>query len=265
MSVPTFEPSEIPNHTHTTVTPPAQSQPEFRFTAEDLEKARREEKEKVYGRLDQVAQTVEALKAQNEALLAEQQARKDAEEAARREAEEQARLAEEAQLDARTLLQKREDEFNERLKATQTDWEQKFEQLSQQRAQEAALLEKERALAALSAYTASRVAEERDNIAPQLLDFIGGNTQEEIEASIERVKARSAEIAAEVQAQITAQRASQRGVSPTGLAAFGPLDGEGAQRQYSPQDIQNMSMQDYAKFRQQAGIAGGGAGVGMFG
>lgn len=273
MTVPTFDPAEI-NHpilnngpipTQSTPTTPAPQGNEYRFTVEDLEKARREEKDKVYGRLDEEAKQRKALEEQVQALLAAQQDKEQAEAEARRQAEDEARRAAEAELDARSLLEKREQEWNQRLAETQTDWEKKFEQIAQDRAAERAVLEKERELASLAAYTQQRVAQEQDSIAPQLLDFIGGNSPEEIDASIERAKAKSAEIVAALQQQQVQQRASQRGVAPTGYAPVGPMEVEGGQRNYSADDIRQMSVQEYAKFRQQAGIGGAGQGRGLFG
>lgn len=245
-------------------TTPPPAEPEARFTAADLEKARREEKDKVYGRLDEVAEQNKTLQAQLADLLAESTARKEAEEAARREAEEAAQKAAEAELSARDLIAKREAELAERLSQTTNEWEQKFQQIAAEREQERAMAEKEREMATLIAYTQQRVAEEADNIAPQLRDFIGGNTQAEIDASIERVKAKSAEIVGAMQETLQQQRSVQRGVSPTGYAPVGPLEGVGGQRQYSAEDIRGMSIEEYAKFRQQAGIAGSTAPRGLF-
>jgi uncharacterized membrane protein YqiK len=229
--------------------PPAPT--ERTFTADDLQKARQEEKDKVYSRLEQEAAQRKALEDEVAKLRIAQQEREAAEAAARQQAEEAARLKAESEMSAKDLLAQREREIQERLSQATTEWEQKFQQMQQEREQEKALLEKERELAALQAYTQKRVAEERDNIAPQLLDFIQGNTPEQIEHSIESVKAKSQEIANAAREAIAAQRASQRGVAPTGYAPVGPMEIEGGTRQYSPEDIQNMDMQEYAKFRQQ--------------
>lgn len=243
----------------------APAAPEYRFTAADIEEARRQEKDKVYGRLDSVAEQNKVLQQQIQALLDEQNARKEAEEAARREAEEAARRAAEAELSTTELLAQRQREYDERLQQQASDWERKFEQMAQERAQEAAILEKEREMAALAAYTQQRLAQEQGNIAPQLLDFIDGNTPAEVDAAIEKAKAKSAEIIAAIQEQQVQQRAQQRGVAPTGYSAAGPMEVEGGTRTYSDEDIRAMSVQEYAKFRQQVGIGGAGAGRGLFG
>jgi hypothetical protein len=244
------------------------STPEPRFTEADLARVRQEEKDKVYGRLDQERQSREALERQVADLLKSQQDREAAEAAARQQAEEEARRKAEEELSAKDLLAQREQEFNSRLAdATQT-WEQKFQQMQQEREQERALLEKDKELANLQAYTQRRVTEEADNIAPQLLEFVTGNSTAEIDASIERVKAKSNEIALAAAEAIQAQQQTQRrGVSPTGYAPTGPMEIQGGQRQYSAEDIKNMSMQEYAEFRAKAlgGIAQANNQRGLYG
>lgn len=248
--------------------PGAPTQPQadqFRFTADDLQKARSEEKDKLYARLEQEAQQRKALEDRVAGLLSAQQEKEAAEAERLRKAEAEAKAKAEAEMDARELLAQREREMNERLAQTQTDWESRFQTLAQEREQERALLEKDRQLAEIQAYATRRVAEEADNIAPELRDFISGNSPEEIERSIELVKAKSAEIANTVQNAMQQQRAAQRGVSPAGYAPVGPLEMESGQRQYSAEDIQNMDLQQYAEFRRKAGIGGQANNRGLFG
>lgn len=266
MSTPAFEqppvidPSLIPAPV---VSPPA---PDFRFTAEDLERARQEEKTKVYSRLEQESQARKQLEEQVSGLLQTQQQREAAAQAERERQEAEARAQAEAEMSAKDLLAQREQEWREQQARMQTDWESRFEQMAQERATEAALLEREREHAALAAYTANKVADAKDHIAPQFLDFIGGNTREEIDRAIEVAKTKTAEIINEFQnAQVT-QRAQQRGVAPTGYAPVGPLEVEGGQRQYTAEDIRSMNAQQYAEFRQKVGIGqGSGQGRGLFG
>lgn len=238
----------------------------FRFTAEDLQKARSEEKDKLYARIEQEAQQRKALEDRVASLLSTQEQKEAAEAEALRAAQAEAKAKAEAEMDARELLAQREREFNERLAQTQNDFESRFQQFQQEREQERALLEKDRQLAELQAYATARVTEEADNIAPELRDFISGNSPEEIERSIELVKAKSAEIASTVQAAMQNQRAAQRGVSPTGYAPVGPMEIEGGQRQYSAEDIQNMTVQEYAEFRRKLpGLGGQTNNRGLFG
>lgn len=248
--------------------PPANNPPaptERTFSADDLQKARQEEKDKVYSRLEQEAAQRKALEDQVAELLKAQQEREAAEAAARQAAEEEARRKAESEMSAKDLLAQRERELQERLSQTTTEWEKKFQQMQQEREHERALLEKERELAALQAYTQKRVAEERDNIAPQLLDFITGNTPDQIEQSIESVKAKSLEIANAAREAMASARAAQRGVAPTGYAPVGPMEIEGGTRQYSTEDIAQMDMQTYAKFRQNIPGLAQNRNVGLYG
>ena len=233
------------------------------FTKADLEaaieNARKQEKDKVYGRLN-------TLQEQLAEVNRREQERQQAEEAARAKAEEEARRKEEENLSAKELLARKEQEWQERLNSTTQTFEQKMAQIQAEREQERALLEKDRELAALQAFTQRRLAEEADSIAPQLVDFIRGNSQEEIEQSIAVAKAKSQEIVQAVQAANTAARSQQRGVSSTGYAPVGPMEIEGGNRQYSAEDIRNMDVAEYAKFRQQIpGLGGASNNRGLFG
>lgn len=246
--------------------PPQQSTPpESRFTADDIEKARREEKDKVYARLEEQSQRNKSLEDKVAELLQAQKEREEAEAAARAAAEDQTRRKAEEEMSAKDLLATREQELNSRLAQTQSEWEAKFAQMQQEREQERAILAKEKELVDLRAYTQQRVADEADNIAPQLRDFISGNNRDEIEQSINIVKAKSLEIANAARDAFQQARASQRGVAPTGYAPVGPMETEGGTRQYSAQDIQQMDMTEYAKLRQQIGLSDAGNNRGLYG
>lgn len=243
------------------VAPPA----ERTFSAEDIAKARQEEKDKVYSRLTAEEQKRKDLEAQVSKLLSSQQEREAAEAAAREKAEADARAKAEQEMSAKELLAQREQDFNQRLAQTEAEFQQKFQQMQSEREQERVLLEKDRQLAELTAYAQRRVSEEAENIAPQLRDFIAGNSPEEIEQSIETVKAKSLEIAAAAKAAMDAARAQSRGVAPTGYAPVGPMEIEGGTRQYSAQDIAAMDMNEYAKLRQSIGIGGASNNRGLYG
>lgn len=258
MSQPAIENTPVSTPGTSPSTPPAPVStpavnPDNVFTKADVEaaveKARQQEKDKLYGkvstleeRLAEVAQREEARQA------AEEQARKDAEEVARKSREED--------MSAKELLNQREQEWQERLNTTTQSFEARLAEIQTQREQEQALLEKERSFSALSAYKAERLAAESEHIAPQFHDFITGNSQEEIEQSIAVAKAKSAEVAEQVQAALQAARAGSRGTSVSGYAPVGPMEFEAGQRQYSAADIQNMDMAEYAKHR--ASLIGGG-------
>lgn len=235
--------------------------PDLRFTADDLEKARREEKDKLYQRLEQESAKRVEMEQQVQTLLKAQQDREAAEAEARAKADAEAKKAQEAELSAKELLEKREQELAERLASQQTDWEQKFAQIQQDRELERAQLEKEKQFASLAAYTQQRLAQEKDNIAEELVSFVSGNTPEEIDASIESVKAASARIAQSVQESINTRMPTQRGISPTGFTPVNPYAEESGTRTYRPEDIAAMSMKEYAEFRQKAGIGGNAQGL----
>lgn len=239
---------------------------DLRFTADDIQKARSEEKDKVYQRLTEEAEARKALEAQMQTLLQQQAEREKAEAEARQAAEDAARAKAESEMSAKELLAQREQEFQQRLAQTEQTFEQKFAQMQQEREQEQAMLAKDREVQMLQSYIQTKVTESQDTIAPQLLEFIGGNNQAEVDASIERVKAKSAELASAAREAFNQARSQQRGVSPTGYAPVGPLDVEGQQRQYSPQDIAQMSMEEYAKFRAQIpGMAATSTTRGLYG
>lgn len=242
-------------------TPPV-GQGETFFTQADIqaavEKARQQEKDKLYGKVSSLETQVEEVNRREQERLAQ-------EAQARQEAEEKARRAEEENLSAKELLARKEQEWQQQLSSTQQTLEQRLADLQAEREAERALLEKEKQFSALQSYRAQRLAEESETVAPQFHEFIQGNTQQDIDQAIELAKARSAEIAAQVQAAMQASRQQQRGVGVSGYAPVGPMEVEGGQRQYSPADIANMDMAEYAKNRP-ALIGGGSASNrGLFG
>lgn len=258
----TVDSSVTPDPTPTPA-PPAANGDQF-FTKADIdaamEKARQQEKDKVYGRLTSLQEQVQQFNSREEQRAAE-------EAAARQAAEADQRKKAEEEMSAKELLQAREQEWESRFNSLQTESEKRLEEIQRQREQERALLEKEREFATLSAYTQRRVAEESDHIAPQLVDFISGSTTEEIERSLAVAKAKSQEIAEQARAALQAAQAQQRGVSLTGYAPVGPMEVEGGSRQYSAADIQNMDIAEYSKFRQSIPglVNGSNQNRGMFG
>lgn len=241
------------------------------FTEEEFNKALQRERDKLYGRLTKAEQAEQERKereAQMQAELRELKAaetrRAKEEEKRRKEAEDAAKRAEEAELSARELIERRQAEWDAQLAAQQAQFGEQLTGLQNQLAERDAILQREREFAELRAYAQAQVAEARDEIAPELLDYIGGNTKEEIDASIQMAKDKSAQIVASIQQAQIAQRAAMPGVSPAGFAPLGPIDAQGGQKQLTPEDIRDMSMADYAKMRGQLGVAGSG-GRGLFG
>jgi hypothetical protein len=223
------------------------------FTADDIAKARAQEKAKLYPQVEKLQEELAILKKERE-----ERAAQEAERTAKRQARDSERVAErkkqeEAELEVRDLLAKKEQE-----------WATKLDSERQEREKAFALLEREREFQELSAYRQQRLEAERDNIIPELVDLISGNSRDEIEQSIAGLKERSAKIfdsVAQVAQQSRKEMAGTRITSP----ASGPLDNDSDSRTYSPNDINNMSMADYAKNRAKLLGSGKNSGQGLFG
>lgn len=210
------------------------------FTAADIEKARQEEKDKLYSRLTKGDERLQTMEAELKALREEREAREKAE-AERLAAEEQAsKQKAEAEMSAKKLVEERS-----------TEWEAKFEQLQREREQERAALAKEAEFNRLRAYIQERINSESNSIAPELRDLVTGNTPEEVDQSIEMLKAKTDQIFQSVQSAQQQARSQMRGVAATGYTANGPTDQDAGARQLSVEDIQNMPMSEFAKYRSQ--------------
>lgn len=221
------------------------------FTADDLARARAQEKAKLYPQMEKMAQELEALKK----AQAEEAARK-AERTKLREQEKVAKQKQkdEEELSAKELLAKKEQEFQALL-----------EQERLERENAIALLDKERKFQDLMNYRAQRIEQERDNIVPQLIDLVNGGSEEEIEQSIETLKAKSAGIMQDVQQTVLSARQQMPGARITAPAS-GPLDNDSEQTISTPDSIRDMSMADYAKQRAKLlGSAANNRGQGLFG
>lgn len=229
--------------------PPAEQAPtsksEQRFTAEDIERARREEKEKLYPKLDTLTQKL---------TLFEQ----EAEEARRLRTEEQQRQNEERkQLEERELIEankfeelltRRDQEWEQRFNETQTQWQDRLAAIEEERNAHAALLDKERQFQQVESYKTRRIQEEADNLAPQLLHFVVGDTPEQIDAAISSVAAATSAIVNDIQ---QSSRQLQRPIPATGQApSTSPTENTMGQKTYSMDDLKNMDMSTYAAERE---------------
>lgn len=222
------------------------------FTAEDLAKARAQEKEKLYPQVEKLKEELSLLKQRESERETEEARRK--EERKKREAElaKKKKEEEEASLEVRDLLSKKEQEWQTQLEAERQEREKAF-----------ALLEQERKFQSLMNFRQQRMEQERDNIIPELIDMIQGNTEDEIEQSISALKAKSAKIfesVAQAGVQTRKEMVGTRITSP----ASGPLDNDSEQRSFSPDDIANMSLADYAKNRTKLLGSGNNSGQGLF-
>lgn len=229
--------------------PPAQM-----FSAEDLERARQEEKDKLYKRLDKQGSELKELKG----TLTEWQ--KDREDRAAEKA-----AAQQAEADAVKRQAEEEMSAKQLIAVKEREWQERLDRLEQEREQERALLEKERNFSALKAFISQRAREEADSIAPELIDLIGGNTQEEVERSIATLRDKTQAILANVSNAQIGARAAQRGVSTAGYAATGPMDNEPGQKTLTQEEIKAMPMSEWAKIRGQVIGATTQANRGLFG
>jgi hypothetical protein len=175
----------------------------------------------------------------------EQQARDD-------EAARVAREAEEADLSAKDLILRRDQE-----------WEARLAAIEKQNQQNIARMDLERQLAELKAYIRGKIAEVAADrsVHPSFYDYISGNTPEEVDAAIELAKQKTAQLFEEYKTGATQQRANMPGVS----VASGPSSmGSVPELQEEP-DFENMTLAEYAKNRHNLPPGQVGRNVGMFG
>lgn len=201
------------------------------YGEDDLARVRAQEKDKLYPQIDKLKTELEELKKQREEELAAKTAEKEA-----FDAEQRAKL--EQDMDVRDLLKQKEQEFNEQLERERQERERAF-----------ALLEREKSFAELQSFRQQSLEAERENIIPELLDLVSGNSQEEIAQSIEGLKERSARILESAQAAMQNTRKEMTGSRVT-APPTGPLDINSEQRNFTADEISAMPMNEYAKYRQ---------------
>lgn len=230
-----------------TIPVPAPTAPAPRtFTQEEVNAFRTQERDKLYGRLSEQTDSLKTMQEELAALKAEREreagARAAAEAKAEAEAEAAAKTKAEAEMSAKEYAKQETGRLQEELAA-----------MRREREEQLALFEKERAFAELRQYTQAQVNAHRDQIAPELLDLVTGDSREQVDASIALLVNKSSAIVESLAAaQAQARQASLRGVSPTGRpTSNGPLDNEPGTRTLTPQNIREMSMADYAANRQQ--------------
>lgn len=216
------------------------------FSEDEVHKIRQQEKDKMYKRLEDADSRTKAMEEQLALLSRErEQAIREAEERARKDSE-ILRQREIEELSAKELLAKREDEFNQRINQVEQEWSQKFEELEKDRQAKEAMLEKERYFQQVETYRNRRVQAEQENIIPELLDLVAGNSEEEIENSIAVLRERSNAIIESIQR--TSQPARPKG-APITAPPTGPLDNQPDYQTLTAEDIRNMPMDQYVKMR----------------
>jgi DNA repair exonuclease SbcCD ATPase subunit len=211
------------------------------FSQDEVEAIRRQEKDKLYDKISKLQDQVEIFNTERD------EQKRIAEELSAKEAEER-RLREEEEMSAKELLMKKEDEFQQRINTAQQEWEEKFSALQSEADAQKALLEQERRFQELESYKSRLIAENQENIMPELMDFVKGNSEEEIESAISAVVARTSAIVENIQ-QAMPQRQNLRGVPATGSTPIGPLENATEQQTFTSADIANMSMEQYAQIR----------------
>lgn len=201
------------------------------FTEEDLNKARQQEKDKLYPRIEEMSSQLKALQAEREEQ--QKKAQEDAERLAR-----EAKEKEEAELSVRALLQKKEQEWNDR-----------FQSLEAQRAQDQAVYEMERRLAETEQYRMARLQQEGEFIIPELRDLVRGNTPDEIDASIMEMRQRTDAIMGNLSAVTSPQQAPvYRAAAPT-APPVGPMETASTTQRLTPDDIRSMDIETYKRYR----------------
>lgn len=217
------------------------------FTADDIEAARKQEKDKLY-------KGIEDLKGQLATLTKEREDREKAAKDAEKQAAAEAKAKADEEKSAKELLAEKEQE-----------WESKFKGLQTQRERDQAILEQERRFSALSDYRAGRVQAVTEEIMPELLDFIGGNSEEEIEASIARLIEKTNQISSNVQQAQQQYRQQMPGTKVT-QPPVGPVEQQQSYETLSADDIRNMDMETYKKRRDSLlGAAAQNRNKGLFG
>lgn len=218
------------------------------FTEEEVEQIRKQEKDKLYKRIEEADTRVKTMEEQMSLLTQEREAaRKEAEEKARQEAE-LLRQRELDELSAKELLTKREEEFNLKLQDIESDYRRRFEEIESQRQAQEAILEKERHLQNLNAYRQRRMQEEAESIIPELIDLVSGSSEDEIETSIAVLRDRSSAIIESIQ-QATAQQQGRLRGAPVTAPPVGPMETQMEYQTLTADDIRNMSMDQYEKMR----------------
>jgi len=214
------------------------------YTEVDLQRVREQEKSKLYPQIDSLKEEINLLKKDREAQLAEaSRIAKEKEDAARKLAE--------SEMDVRSLLEKKEQE-----------WAAQLEEIRQENARKDALLERERQYAELTAYRNRRLAEEQDNIMPELVDLISGNSSDEIEQSITGLRERSAKILESAQQAMQSARRDMKGTSTTLPPT---MENNSGQQQFTADQIAAMSVTEYAKYRDRLFPGANNQNKGIFG
>ena len=198
---------------------------------EDLiAKARREEKDKLYGQIKAKDAKINDLTEKNNALMLK--------------VGQQETIISEKDKEIAKLKAQDANTDNEKIKALEAEKKQLQKELDQVKANMVdpqALEAQIRGEYDVKMYRVEKLANNSD-IIPEL---VTGNTKEEIDASFEVAKARYAEIVGKVQ-----QNQAPTNTMPKLNTDFSQL----STKSINPDDVANMSMADYAEFRKKLGL-----------
>jgi hypothetical protein len=218
------------------------------FSEDEVENIRKQEKDKMYKRLEEADTRVKSMEEQMAIIAAEREAaRAEAEERAKQE-QDLIKQREVNELSAKELLLKKEDEWTQRFNDVEKDYKSRIDAIETQRQAQEALLEKERRIQELTAYRNSRVQDAADSIIPELQDLVFGNTEDEIENSIAMLTERSNAIIESIQ-QATAQQQGRLRGAPVTAPPVGPMETQTEYQSLTAEDIRNMPMDQYMKMR----------------
>jgi DNA repair exonuclease SbcCD ATPase subunit len=233
------------------------SNPQF-FTAEDIEKARREERDKLYGRISKTDEKFKSLEDEVASLRQITKEREAAEAAARQAAEEALRAQQQEELSAKQLIEQRE-----------AEWKQRFEEIERKREKDRMIYERDQEFLRLKNYIERRAREEMANetIGDELIDFITGNNEAEVEQSIIMLREKTERILNGVREGQQQSRAAMPGVSASGQPPMGgPLDNlSGQTKQLTDEDIKSIPMSDWHEFRRRIGLSNTDSNQGLYG
>lgn len=218
------------------------------FTEDEVEGIRKQEKDKMYKRLEEADTRVKSMEEQMGIISAEREAAKKEAEARAAKESDILRQREVDELSAKELLLKREEEFNVKLQEIDGEYKRRFEEIEGQRQAQEAIIEKERRLQEISSYRNRRLQETQEEIIPELIDLVSGNTEDEIETSISVLRDRSNAIMESIQ-QATAQQQGRLRGAPVTAPPVGPMETQTEYQTLNADDIRNMTMDQYAKMR----------------
>lgn len=203
------------------------------FTSEDVERIRQEERSRV------LAEQTRADQLENELAQYRKEAedRQAAEAKTQRDAQRAQKKKEEEEMELRDLIQKKDQ-----------DWEARLQGERQERERAFAMLEQERRHAQLQTYLAQRMAADGDKIAEELRDLVAGNTEEEIDSSINLLVQKSDLIRNNVIGGIRQVNAARPTVGVT-APPVGPMETSQTTRTYTADELKAMTPEEYAAER----------------